>query len=62
MDADLVCQEIVSRAMALRVAVVTDNALLNGAVRLLDLLTPMMDVRAFGAGDAEAGLKWCESG
>ena len=45
-----------------RVAVVTDNALLKGAVTLLDLLTPMMDVRAFGAGDAEAGLKWCESG
>ena len=43
-----------------RVAVVTDNALLNGAVTLLDLLTPMMDVRAFGAGDAEAGLRWCE--
>ncbi|TPE63299.1 STAS/SEC14 domain-containing protein [Sandaracinobacter neustonicus] len=45
-----------------RVAVVTDSVLLGGSVKLLDLLTPMMDVRAFSPADVEAGLRWCEGG
>ena len=45
-----------------RVAVVTDSAMMKGAVQLFDLFTPMMDVRAYEPGDSALALGWCEGG
>lgn len=45
-----------------RVAMVTDNGLLRAAAGLFDLMTPVMQVKAFPSEEAAAALSWCESG
>jgi hypothetical protein len=45
-----------------RVAMVTDNGLLRAAAGLFDLMTPVMQVKAFRSDEAAAALSWCESG
>jgi hypothetical protein len=45
-----------------RVAVVSDSAMIRGAVAMFDLLTPLMEVKAFGSDDPAAAQAWCEAG
>lgn len=45
-----------------RVALVTDNGLFRVAAGLFDMMTPVMQVKAFSPVETAAALRWCESG